>query len=331
MSLATTPTGRGTPARTRRPNDGKDWWFWWRLAVGVGLLVALVILAGPERLLATLGRVRPGWALGVAAVSVVWLCMGALNVWILLRRLAPVSPGGFLGVWVTSWATSLVIPGQLGDVTQVVLLRRWRVDMSRSGAAYLVDKAISLGWMLIVASWAVALYVPSIQAWWFLLAPLALLALLSAGWYLVGRLPLLRGKFLDRLQRFASNLRTQAQVLWRWPGTLTLNAMLTVVKWMAMAAVYLLAFRAFGAIVTPMAAATIPVVASLVGYIPVTVGGAGTMEWTAVALFGGLGVDAPTVVVVYLFIRALLMAAALLLLLVTPGRPPSREVEPFAS
>jgi uncharacterized membrane protein YbhN (UPF0104 family) len=330
VTLTTTSTERGTPAATRA-EDGKDWWFWWRLAVGVGLLVALLILVGPDQVLATVGRVRTGWALAVAGLSLVWLCLGALNVWILLRRLAPVSLSGFLGVWVTSWATSLVIPGQLGDATQVVLLRRWRVDMSRSGAAYLVDKAISLAWMLIVASWAVALYVPSVRGWWFLLAPAAVLAVLAGGWYLIRRRPLLEVRFLARLQRFAANLRTQTLSLWQWPGTLTLNAVLTVVKWMAMAVVYLLAFRAFGATVSPMAAATIPIVASLVGYIPVTLGGAGTMEWTAVALFGSLGVDAPTVVVVYLFIRALLMAAALLLLLVTSGGPPSQEVEPYAS
>lgn len=331
MNLAMTPAARDAATAAQRAKDGKDWWSWWRMAVGVGLLVALLILVGPEQVLAILGRIRLGWALAVAAVSLVWLCMGALNVWILLRRLVPVSLSDFLGVWVTSWATSLVIPGQLGDATQVVLLRRWRVDMSRSGAAYLVDKAISFGWMMIVASWAVALYVPSIRRWWLLLAPAAVLAVLAAGCYLVHHLPVRQGGGVARLQRFAANLRTQAQSLRRWPGTLTLNAVLTVVKWAAMAAVYLLAFRAFGAVVTPLAAATIPVVASLVGYLPVTVGGAGTMEWTAVALFGGLGVDAPTVVVVYLFIRVLLIAGALLLLLATPGHPPSREVDPSAS
>jgi uncharacterized membrane protein YbhN (UPF0104 family) len=58
------------------------------------------------------------------------------------------------------------------------------------------------------------------------------------------------------------------------------------------------------------AASTIPVASSLVGYIPVTVGGIGTTEWTAVALFERAGVEAEVVVGVYLFLRVLLLLLA---------------------
>jgi uncharacterized membrane protein YbhN (UPF0104 family) len=97
--------------------------------------------------------------------------------------------------------------------------------------------------------------------------------------------------------------------------------MLTAIKWIVMTAMYLLAFRVFGARISPASAATIPVIASLVGYVPITIGGAGTMEWTAVTLFGGLGVDQSTVVVAYLFLRAVLIGWALLLMLVVRELP----------
>ncbi len=77
---------------------------------------------------------------------------------------------------------------------------------------------------------------------------------------------------------------------------------------------YWCAFRAFGAEIGVLAAGTIPFMSSLVGYIPVTVGGAGTIEWTAVALFAKVGVEGASVVSVYLLARAAVVAAGMSLL-----------------
>jgi uncharacterized protein (TIRG00374 family) len=81
-----------------------------------------------------------------------------------------------------------------------------------------------------------------------------------------------------------------------------------------MALLYLAAFHAFGSPINFEAAATIPVMSSLVGHIPVTVGGAGTMEWTAVLLFKQVGVDNSSVFSVYLLLRSVLIVTALLIL-----------------
>jgi uncharacterized membrane protein YbhN (UPF0104 family) len=95
---------------------------------------------------------------------------------------------------------------------------------------------------------------------------------------------------------------------------LAVNLGITIVKWLTLTVAYAWALRAFGFEAPVFAAATIPVISSLVGYVPVSVGGLGTTEWTAVALFGRVGVPEATVLAVYLFLRAVLIVLAAVLL-----------------
>ena len=296
--------------------------------MGIGLLVLLVRLVGWDEVVAAVGRARPGWALAVMALAGLWLCIGAVNVWILLRRLAPIPLRAFLGVYITSWAASLLIPGQLGDVTQVMLLRRHGIEMSRGGAAYVVDKVVSLGWLLGVGVWGVALYLPPGRGWWLLGPPAVFLATFIAG------LVLVRGaagaEAPGRVRRFLLRLSDQVRSFGAHRGAVAQNVALTGVKWIVMTAMYLWAFRAFGSPISLPEAATVPVIASLAGYIPVTIGGAGVVEWTAVALFRGLGIEESTVVVAYLFLRAVLIGWAFVLLMGL-REPALREAGPSGS
>ena len=160
--------------------------------------------------------------------------------------------------------------------------------------------------------------------------PILLLAVHRFGHRVLAKVELSEESVLGRVGRFAEALTLRVHSFRAHPGTLAANVALTGVKWLVMALLYLWAFRAFGTTVGLVPAATIPVISSLVGYLPVTVGGIGTMEWTAVALFGGLGIAGPAVLMVYLFLRAVLLVAALLLLVGIRGTGPGK-IAPFAS
>ncbi len=288
---------------------------WWRLAVGLGLLCTLIFAVGPRELLLTFRGLRPGWAVAMAGVLVAWLSLGMMNVWLLLRCLSPVPLGVFSNAYATSWATALILPGQLGDATQMLFLRARGVAAEKSGAAYVVDKAVSLAWLLSVAAYGVGVYAPSLLSLWWLPPTILLLAgvgitalcLIPSG--LEGRTP--------RLKSVVTGLVAQLRSLRRYPGAVGLNVVLTMVKWVLMAFSYKTAFRAFGVTISTQAAATIPVMSSLVGYVPVTVGGAGTVEWTAVFLFALEGVAQGAVLGVYLLMRTTLVLIAGLSLLAT--------------
>lgn len=302
------------PAPGRRRRIG------WRWAVGAGLLALLIAFVDPRELLATLRSASPTALLAVAALSLAWLVTGALNVFWLLRPLAPVRFATLLRVYVTSWAGSLIIPGQLGDATQVWLLRRHGVPAASSGAAYLVDKAVSLAWLALVAAYGVGRYAPQVPAW--PLPTLVLLTIAAAAAVLprLRRLPAPSAPWAARLHHAVHGVLEQASGFRGRPAAVARNLGVTIVKWVLMTLLYYAAFRVFGRSIPLEAAATIPVMASLVGYLPVTVGGAGTMEWTAVLLFARIGADEPTVLSVYLVLRTVLLLSAALLVAALRGR-----------
>jgi uncharacterized membrane protein YbhN (UPF0104 family) len=265
----------------------------WRWVLGICLIAGLVWFAGPQQLWRTLRAGSTTWLLAAALVLVPWFLLGILNVWVLLRHLTPIAFGTFAGVYAKSWISGLVLPGQLGDATQVWLLRRHGIPMSFSSAAYATDKALSLGFMLVLGATIVA----------------AGIAVLLVSF--VNRMPASRvsgafGNVKNALAVFASEHRL-----------LYLNFGITVLKWMLLVAAYACAFRAFGPPVPLAAVATIPAMSSLVGHIPVSVGGLGTTEWTAVGLFGRLGVPEAIVLSAYLLLRG---SAALIAIALAMGR-----------
>lgn len=299
----------------RRFATARRWLVAWRWIVGLGLLGALVAVVGLGELAATLRRAAPGWVVLVIALNLLWLGLGALNVWILLRRLAPLPFSTFLPPYLLSWATSLLLPGQLGDATQVVLLRRYGVPMKKSGAAYLLDKSLTLALVVLLAAYGTELYFPGALGWWWLLMPAATVIGGTLFLVLMRRKPHRADGLLARLQASVVRLLGEIDVLRRHHlGTLLLNAILTVAKWMVLSVVYLGAFRAFGFPLEPLAAATIPMMSSIPGYLPISAGGIGTMEWTAVVLFRQAGAESTTVLSVYLLLRVTLILTALVFL-----------------
>jgi uncharacterized membrane protein YbhN (UPF0104 family) len=276
------------------------------------LLAGVVWFAGPQRLWRTLHAGSMAWSAAAALVLVPWFLLGILNVWILLRRLTPIAFGTFAEVYAQSWLSSLFLPGQLGDATQVVLLRRQGIPMSLSSAAYATDKVLTLCVMLVVAASGLAVYglvdtrrppVGAVLAW---AIAAGLLVLLVVG--IVSRV------LAPRLRWALGNLTQALAVFTREHGLISLNLGLTMLKWMLLVVAYACAFRAFGPPVPLAAVATIPAMSSLVGYIPVSVGGLGTIEWTAVGLFGRVGIPEAIVLSAYLVLRASVTLIAIVLM-----------------
>lgn len=283
----------------------------WRWVVGAGLLFILVALVDPRALAGVVAGASPGWLAGVVALACAWFVLGGLNLFLLVRRLHPVRLRTVLDAYLTGWMGSLLIPGQLGDATLVLVLRRQAVPAATGSAAYVLDKTVSLTWLVLVAAYGVGRYTPQLRAWW--------LPALSLGGLLAGAVGIAVFRRVAAgahgpLGRALERLFGELAAFRRHPGTVALNVGLTIVRWGLTTSLYWAAFRAFDAPIPLEAAATIPVMSSLVGYIPVTVAGAGTVEWTAVLIFAQVGVEDTAVVTVYLVLRAVLVLAALGLL-----------------
>lgn len=288
---------------------------WWRWVVGVGLVLTLLLVAGPAEVVVTLKQVSAAWTAVVALASLAWILLGAFNVWLLIDCLAPLRFLTFVPVYITSWATALLLPGQLGDATQVLLLRRHDIPMSCSGAAYVADKVISLSWLVMVAIYGATRYAPQLRPWWFLSFVVIAMAGAALGVHLVRTLSVAGSGVLARALASLDRVSGRLLSFKHRPARLAVNVSLTVVKWLLTTLIYFGCFSAVGSPIHFEAAATIPVMSSLVAYIPITAGGIGTMEWSAVLLFKRVGVAAASVISAYLLMRIVLLLVPLLLLL----------------
>jgi uncharacterized protein (TIRG00374 family) len=91
-----------------------------------------------------------------------------------------------------------------------------------------------------------------------------------------------------------------------WDGrvkAVTINITITIVKWFVLSLIYYLAFRSFGIETKWPEVGIIPIISTLVGYIPISLGGIGAVELCAVYLFSLISIDRIYVIDVYIFLR----------------------------
>lgn len=289
------------------------------------MMVMLLAYVGPREVLAAFVLMRPLWAVVSMATLLVILSFSALNLWILLRALAGVSPAAYLAAYLTGWAINLLIPGQVGDASQLLILKRHGVGYARSAAAYMLDKSISLTVLGLVAMFGLGRYLSSTPAWLLVsgLAAAALAGLL--GFILLER----AGNRGGTLGRLAFSLSQNIRHFRHRRSLLAANLLLTVARVFVVGLYYVLVLRAFDVHLPLLAATTIPIMSSLVAYIPITAAGLGTVEATAVYLFGLEGVPRSVVLSVYILVRIQQYSlAGLLLALSTRLRGGSPLVDP---
>ena len=276
----------------------------------IGLLFWLI---DARALAATLARADPLLIFAICGMSFVSLFLGALNIWLLLRRLGEIPLGAFTEIYLTSWSLGLLIPGQLGDAAQIVLVRRHGVPAASAAAAYAIDKLASLGMFALIGLYGVARYVGAAAP--ASAAALALVGVLAAASFAIVVVRIRPKSLLPaRVREFSDSFEDKLALIVDRRGLVGLNVAISIVKWLIMATMYYTAFAAVGAAIGFEPAATIPVVSSLVAYIPITVAGLGTTEWTAVGLFAAAGVEPLAVVSVYIIMRGALIACAMLML-----------------
>jgi glycosyltransferase 2 family protein len=123
----------------------------WRLLVGLGLLLVLVLVVDPRALLRAAADAQPGWlALGLACAVAANL-VSALRWWALARWLgADVAPGWAIARYFGGVALNAMLPGAVvgGDVYRAHALVRSGLPWGMAGASVLADRLGGL-WVLV--------------------------------------------------------------------------------------------------------------------------------------------------------------------------------------
>ena len=296
------PDQNSSPSASKRPS-------WWRWLLALILFTGLIYISGPAKLLELFKEIDLWWAFIATVLAYSMYVIGSFNVWILLRILTPIPMRQFVRVYMISWAVGLFVPGQLGDASQILFMKRQGVQMARSGAAYALDNGLSLLFFIFIAAVGTTHYLINISGLLWALIPVSILAVASITvavrlWKKPGSGYL--GRLHDGLTSFLNHFWSYRQ---QWHIVL-INLSITVFRWILQALCYWAAFRAFNSPIDLFAAATIPVISTLVGYIPISIAGIGTVELSAVLLFEMEGIGGTEVIAAYLMLRLVLYTLA---------------------
>ena len=266
-----------------------------RVVVGLTLLIALVILAGPRRLGATLAAAEPA---ALAAAAVTYAASMLLRTWRFARlarcRELTLGPRPACRAYGLGMLLAAVTPGRVGQHVKALALVRRGAGWERAVAVTLVDQLLDLACMLALLPVATLYFGGAITgsaAWG--VAALAALAVAGALGYRWGG---------ERLQRAARELVAVGYRALGVPLALTIVGL----------GLYFLAVERLAAAValpagyTTMALAT--VLSALVEVVPVTVAGLGTREASLFALLHASGATLAQVIGLTVVIRGLHVA-----------------------
>jgi uncharacterized protein (TIRG00374 family) len=223
-----------------------------------------------------------------------------------------VSLPAFLNIYSHSWAVSLITPGQAGDASMIIFSKRYGIPLSQIGIAYFFDKVITISVFVCIAWFGSYVFVDAFRGLWPPIMVI-ILVLIVGGALIIRFVPAYRNSG-KKIQNWLVQIRGEMGIFKKKWYILLLNTMITILKWLLVSLAYFLAFLSLDVHVPWPEIALIPILSSLVGYIPISIAGIGTVEVTAAFLFSKVGVEQSVVVSAYIFLRIVQFLLAFLAL-----------------
>jgi uncharacterized protein (TIRG00374 family) len=273
-----------------------------RSAFSLILITALLYSIGLAPIIKTFASIKLFEAFLAFISHVLIFVFGAINIWLLLEKFKNINFSEYFKYYTYAWAISLISPSHAGDVSLLYFLKKKGIPYSVSGTCYSIDKFISFNFFLIISFYGLKILLPNvgfaiptasltgIYILFFLFLYFILKTEVKNKYLLV-----FKSRLLDTSERL-SEIKSKSSAL-------LINFLITVIKWLCVCLGYWAAFKAFGYDLPIEMAGVIPIMSTMVGYIPITLGGIGTVELSAVYLFSLIGVPAETVLSVYIMLR----------------------------
>lgn len=290
-----------------------------RIKLIIRLLVALILVfyliklsGGPQFILNTFYKINYIWVLLPLCLAVLSFFLCAFNLWFLLKQLHPIPFISFLGFYSHSVGVSFFIPGQLGDASIALFLKKQGVSVVNSGSAYFLDKLISVSVVFIIAGLGIIYIIPQIiktvNPIFFLVIPLFVLLLFTI-WVVIRKINGSYGKF-QKLNSLLNELHIVGNIYRNKYDALLINIFFSGINWVLVSLSYYFAFRSLNTSIVWPEVGIIPIISSLVGYIPISFSGIGTVEYSAIYLFSFIGISSNIVICVYLLQRIIQILVA---------------------
>jgi uncharacterized membrane protein YbhN (UPF0104 family) len=297
----------------------KKLWPWSRMAIGLGILGALLWWHSTDAFVAALHAIDAASVAAALALGLLTTTLSAARWWLVARRVGlhlPMS-GAITDYYRAQFLNAVLPAGVLGDVHRAVSHGHRSGDVARGVRAVFLERTAGQA-VAIVAGLAALLVHPALLS---AMAP----ALIPVGVVLVLLLVLGRWRHPALASTFA-DLRAAARA---WPGIVGLS----VAALAGHLALFVVAARVVGATAPLVQLLPLLLLALLVMVLPINVGGWGPREAVLALAFGAAGLGSAqglTVSVVYgvLSLVACLPGAAALLLKHREDVPERRDKVP---
>ncbi len=274
-----------------------------KVIVATGLIAYLLYSCNIDKLAATLSNINTSLAVLTFIVLPVVLLVGGINLWLLMNSISHIPLSVFIRAYSHGYAVNLFSPGQLGDISVAFFLKKEGVYYSHSTLAYLVDKLISMIFAISIGFVGVRFLFKDFAApAWIFGIPLMCVICAAVCIAFILYLPY-DINMISRVKQLIKSMYKEATLWDRKYKAIVVNIMLTSIRWLVLSITYYLAFRAFGIEARWPEVGIIPIISTLIGYIPISISGIGTVELCAVYLFSLISIDRVYVIDVYIFIR----------------------------
>lgn len=283
-----------------------------RLCVALILVFFLLISVGIEQIVHNLLNINPLLVVTLLFCNILLFLTGAINIWLILNVMHPISLSTFIQAYSYSWMLSLITPGQAGDISLLIFLKKYEIPLQRTGIAYALDKMITLGFFFFIAWYGSYKIFPELKNIWFPIITFIFVALIFI--LLLVNFTKFTKFLLCKMQLLHGIANEYKKFRKRW-YLVSINILFTIIKWLILSLCYKIAFLAFAVYVKWPEIGIIPILSTLVGYIPVSIGGIGTVELTASHLFSKIGIEQSGVLSAYFLLRLLQFVMAIIFLI----------------
>jgi len=290
------------PKVEEKKNNG-----WKRVKDLLKVLVSLVIIyvlirnIGLEKIWLALKSTNLWILLLVLPIKLFSLLLNGVNITLFLRAIDKKIRFWRIVVWSNlAWSIGLFFPGRVGEFSIIYFLKSEGVEFGESTAVALLDKMTTFFVLSVLSIIGVFYYFNFTSALW--LAGILLIMMIgSVTIVLNARLRGLVKEYL--LRKYARLFKGFNDSFRRILGNRKMmlgNTLVTAVKWFFSFSSFSVIFLSLGAAVKVTDVMMISSLATIISLIPISMGGIGLREYTAVYLFNGLGISPEITFVAYL-------------------------------
>mgnify|MGYP001559486568 CR=1 FL=1 len=287
-----------------------------KIVISIFIIYFLINMIGFKKILSNIILIDPLFFILSALLIIIGLVIGALNVSFLLLPIKKISFAKVFYYNTLSWSLGLFVPGKIGELSLIPFLKREGVSVGHGTVISILDKLISLIVLSLLSIVGFFIFLESMTA---LKLIMILFLFIAAFLFLIisdtGR------NFIKKVipRRLAAKFQGFSSILFYYlkeqKSIMTLNLIITFIKWVVNALVLYILFLAYNQNIHFMYILLINSVLMIISLIPISISGLGVRESAAVAIYTSLNVEPLITISTHLIPLIISYAVATLMIL----------------